>query len=481
MTDPAADAPRNAPRTRRLAMGALLLAATLALGAAARLARPPETRVRTGHAGDEIVALEAHLDRSSVLQNGDGLVRVELVLRGRDAAQRPGVGLAPTDLVVVLDRSGSMEGQPLETAKGAVRELVSQLAAGDRFALVSYASDASVDVRLEAVGAESRARWLARIDVLAAGGGTHMAGGLDAAHALVAAEQRAGRAPRVIVLSDGLANQGDYSLDGLRARAGRARGGEYVLSSVGIGGGFDETVMSALADAGAGNFYYLPDFERLAGVFRDEFAAARETIARGLAVRVAPAGGARLESASGYPLASAGDGALAFRPGDLFAGQERRVWLTFRAPTGSAGEVALGALSVEFTTLGGETRRVALAELPRVACVADDDAYYASFDAGAYNRANVTDALGALKQRVARKVAEGRQDEALAEVEAWRAKSSAEQERALGSVSADEMRELDALADAVASPAAARPEERNRLGKSLLESGRDAQRAGAKR
>ena len=61
--------------------------------------------------------------------------------------------------------------------------------------------------------------------------------------------------------------------------------GEYVLSAVGVGQDFDETLMSALADAGTGNFYYLPDARELAGIFAGEFASARETVARGLRVR----------------------------------------------------------------------------------------------------------------------------------------------------------------------------------------------------
>ena len=474
------DPPPARPRGRRAALVASLLVATVALGAAARLAsRPDPTSPPPAASADGVVSIAAALDRSSVLAGGDGLVRVELVLRGRegDGVDAPRVG---SDLVVVLDRSGSMQGQPLETALGAVRELIAGLADGDRFALVSYASDASLDIPLEAARAAARARWSQQLAGVSANGGTDMASGLDRAHAVLAAAERAGRAPRVIVLSDGLANQGDYSLAGLRSRAGRALAGEYVLSSVGIGSGFDETVMSALADAGTGNFYYLPDPSRLAGVFADEFAAARETVARALSVRVAPAPGVRVASAAGYPLEALRDGAVRFHPGDLFAGQERRIWLALHAPTGSVGELALGGLGVEFATPDGERHRVSLETLPALACVADDDAYYASFEADLYRRANRNESLGALKQRVAKKLAAGRQEEAVAELDAYRARNAAEQLRALGYVDGDEARAVADLRDAVAAPSAAEPEVRKRLGKELLESGRDDQRAGAK-
>ena len=463
---------------RRAALLALLLAVTIAAGGAARrVAVPDPTPLRiTG--GNGAVALTAELDRSAVLRGSDGLVRMELVLRGAAGAQQ--AARVPTDLVVVLDRSGSMDGAPIATALAAVRELVAGLADGDRFALVSYASDARIDIPLEAASGAARERWERAISAIAADGGTNTAGGLDLGHALLAEAGHARAVPRLIVLSDGHANEGDYSLEGLRARAARARTGEYVLSAVGIGNGFDEAVMSALADAGTGNFYYLPDVEKLAGIFADEFAAARETVARALGVWIAPAAGVVVASAGGYPLESDGGG-VRFHPGDLFAGQERRIWLTLHAPTSATGAVALGELSLDYSTPDGDRARVAAAQLPRLVCVLGEDEYYASFDSERYQRAELRESVGALKQRIAEKVAAGRQEEAVAELDAYQARSGSEQLRALGYAIPDQERAVDELRAQVSSPAASAPEVRARLGKELLESGRDDQRAGAKR
>jgi Ca-activated chloride channel homolog len=475
MTDPT---PRR-PLHRRAVVFGLLLAATLAFGAAARRASLPDPTPPRITNGNGAVAVTAGLDRGAVLRGSDGLVRVELALRGGAGATRDSVRVA-TDLVVVLDRSGSMSGEPIATALAALRELCAGLADGDRFALVSYASDARIDVALEAASGAARDRWELRIAEIAANGGTAMSSGLDLGHAVLAEAEHAGRVGRLIVLSDGHANEGDYSLEGLRARAGRARARQYVLSSVGIGDGFDETVMSALADAGGGNFHYLPDATRLAGVFANEFAAARETVARGLAVRIAPGAGVSVATAGGYPLEAA-DGRITFRPGDLFAGQERRIWLTLHAPTAQLGDVALGGVEVEFAATDGERQRVALAALPALHCVADDAAFTASFDAERYQRADRTDAIGALKQSVARKVAAGRQAEAVSEVDEFRKRNELKQLETLGYFDGSASRALDALSNQVAAPAAASPEGASRLGKELLESGRDDQRAGAKK
>jgi hypothetical protein len=98
----------------RAALVALLLAGTLALGAAARLAGTTDPTPLRRSASGSVVSLAAGLDRGSVLAGSDGLVRVELVLRGREG-QDAAAPRVPTDLVVVVDRSGSMQGGPCAT------------------------------------------------------------------------------------------------------------------------------------------------------------------------------------------------------------------------------------------------------------------------------------------------------------------------------------------------------------------------------
>jgi Ca-activated chloride channel family protein len=300
----------NANPTRRrgrVLLVCALLVATLTGGLAARRATGPDP-LATGGGGPlhlaapagHPVRFHAQLDRGSVLQGSDGLVRMELVMAGEER-QETSSPRVPTDLVVILDRSGSMQGEALRFAKAAVAELVSRLGDEDRFALVTYANGASMTLPLAEASGAARGRWLAAVEAIRADGGTNMASGIDLANRAIGSARQPGRATRLILLSDGHANQGDHSLEGLRARAARAVAGEWVLSAVGVGQGFDENVMSAIADAGTGNFYYLPHIRELAGVFDDEFAAARETVASALAVGFELEEGVELVEAAGYP------------------------------------------------------------------------------------------------------------------------------------------------------------------------------------
>jgi Ca-activated chloride channel family protein len=478
------------PVRARSVLLAALLALTLAAGVAARIvtepAKPrpgddPVDLTTSSRSGD--VQLAATLDRGSVLAGSDGTLRVELVIGADEAPFGGGQGDAtriPTDLVVILDRSGSMRGQPLEFAKAAVHELLDQLGPADRFGLVTYATGAEVAIALSPASSAAKQTFGHAVRGLHANGGTNMARGMDLAHDMLTGTRRVGRSPRVILISDGHANQGDHSVEGLRRRAGRAVSAEYVLSSAGVGQGFDETVMSSISDAGTGNFYYLPDARELAGVFADEFASARERVARALEVLLQPGDGIQVVDAAGLPLAKHQDG-VRFHPGDLFAGQERRIFVTLRAPTHAVGELHPGRVSLAFTDAEGVRRQLSVDSLPRISCVAAEQEYFASFDDAVYRRAGSAEGIGALKQQVAEQLKAGRVYEARSAISGFYQSMQEEQLNALGYVVADDLDEVERLRSEVAKPSAAEPEVQRRLGKELLEAGRDARRVGSKR
>ncbi|MBW2273979.1 MAG: VWA domain-containing protein [Deltaproteobacteria bacterium] len=478
---PASGGQGDSTTSRRAAILVALFALTLSAAWAAQRseATPTPTGPVVVKASQAGIHFSGQLDRSSVLESGDGIVKMELVL-GADPREAVGGLQVPTDLVVILDRSGSMQGEPMAHAKASVRELISQLADGDRLAVVTYSAGAELAIPLSRANGEARERWNHAVDAIAVGGGTNMARGLDLATQTVSGQREAGRSVRLILLSDGHANQGDHSREGLRARAARAIAGEYVLSTVGVGHGFDESLMTALADAGTGNFYYVQRGGDLAKVFAGEFASARETVASALAVAINTAPGVQVVDAAGYPLERNGSRVL-FRPGSLFAGQERRIWLTLRAPTDHLGELDLGDFSLAFSE-AGERRVISFDSSPRLTCVRDETDYYASMDDDAWARSVIEDEYNELKQRVSGAIQAGKEDVAKAAISSFRAKQSAinvhvkskDVEEQLG-----ELRHFESEVDAAFAPSASRAA-RSAASKKLQAEGYDGRRAGAK-
>jgi Ca-activated chloride channel family protein len=472
---------RKLDRKRAWSILAVLVTATLAIGAAHRH-HAFSRIVSTGTTGtaatsaDGNVTLRANLDRTAVMEGEDGLVRMELVLQAH--AGENALPQRPTDLVVVLDRSGSMNGGKIRDARAAVKQLISQLAPEDRFALVTFSSSATVAVPFAYATPQARDGWNRSVDDIFASGGTYMGRGLQLGLATLEGAQASGRSPRAILISDGLAAEPH---DILRAHAIRTATAEVPLSAVGVGADFDENLMSALADAGTGNYYYLRDANELASVFAAEFATARETVASAVSVSLEPGTGVAVVDAAGYPIVRDGSAAT-FQPGTLFAGQERRVWITLRVPTDAAAEHGVGVVRVRYRR-DGELHQLALNDFPTIACVRDPDRFFASVDSEVWEQSVIVEEYNQLRQSVAGMVAGGREAEAEEEIDRFldrnatmnRAMASprvASQIDAAGKLKAD-------IAEAFRGDDA--PKKQNLLGKSLHAEGTLERRAGSRK
>lgn len=470
----------------QLVIAGVLVVGTALAGAAARGtgagSAAPRGNGRTAFAApaNGPVRFSGQLDRTSVLAGHDGLVRMELVMSAaaEELARR---ARRPTDVVIILDRSGSMANDKIEHARAAVRELIQQLTANDRFALVTYSDDAVVAIPLAPVSETTRNAWLIQVASIETDGGTNMARGLDVGLDLIDRARADGRTPHVVLISDGLANQGDASHEGLVRRARRAAQGEYMLTTVGVGLDFNEYLMNGLADAGTGNYYYLRDATELSSVFAREFDAARSTVAAGLAVQIDPATGVHVVDAAGYPLEMQGN-RVVFRPGSLFAGQERRVWVTLAVPQQTVGEYDVGRFSLAYNR-GGERHELAIADVPRVACVQGEEEFYRGVDVSAWGRSVVVDAYNKMQAEVARAVKEGRRDEALRRVRQFKDENGALNAKLRSAPVAEQLLSADQLEADVAGAFEGVGQEarQNELSKGFSLHAVDGRRAGSKK
>ena len=431
-----------------------LLALTIGLGAA-RVAPHASLTAGGNSQGGELalrfqapgggnVGFSGQLDKTAVLAGGDGLVRIELAIRG-EAAPGGEVERMPSDLVVVLDQSGSMAGEKIAHARAAIRQLISALGPEDRFALVSYSFRAQNTIPLSAVSDRTRESWSAIVDGISIGGGTNLSSGLDLGLGIVDGSRLGGRIPRMILISDGLANQGDVSLSGLRARARRAAVGEYTLTTIGVGSDFDEQLMATLADAGTGNYYYIQGGSDLAKIFSDEFETARESIARGLAVSIRPTAGVEVVDAAGYPLERGVEGETVFRPGALFAGQDRRIWVTLRTRWSSQGIRELGRFTLDYTE-GDQRKSLRFSDAPRVALVVDEGSFYASVDQESWSRSVIVDQYNDLRRNVAAELKAGDAVAASQRIELFRENTEQMNARIRSQEVEAQLRELEGLA-----------------------------------
>jgi Ca-activated chloride channel family protein len=299
-------------------------------------------------------------------------------------------------------------------------------------------------IPLSEVSASAKDGWRGVVNGISPNGGTNLASGLDMGLGIVDGSEVRGRVPRVILISDGLANQGDTSLSGLRNRARRAALGEYTLTTIGVGDDFDEQLLATLADAGTGNYYYIESGADLAKIFSDEFETARESVARGLAVVIHPADGVEVIDAAGYPLERGAQGETVFRPGTLFAGQDRRIWVTLQTRWNSQGTRELARFGLDYSE-GEKRKSLRFSEAPQIATVVDEGAYYASVDPESWSRAVIVDQYNDLRRKVAWELKKGDAAAAKMRVEAFRDETERMNARIQSPAVSQQLKELEEL------------------------------------
>jgi uncharacterized membrane protein len=164
-------------------------------------------------------------------------------------------------LALVIDRSGSMTGLPIEMAKQAAKASVDVLDGEDLVEVIVF--DAAPVRVVPLMPAGDHAGIEAAISRIQPGGGTDFFPALDAAQK----DLRAAAAPKkhVILLTDGQA-----PAEHLRDLVVSMAANGITVTAVGLGAGVDAGMLKMLSDAGNGRFYEVHDPEQLPKIFRAE-------------------------------------------------------------------------------------------------------------------------------------------------------------------------------------------------------------------
>ncbi len=413
----------NRPRLKSVILIMALIVATgaaMAYGARDKKISPPPPATISGSGP---LTISGHLVQTHVLKGSPGRVGLELVLSAASGPERHSTGGPGIDLVVVLDRSGSMQGAKLEFARRSLLDLIAGLTERDRLALFSYSDTVHQHSDLLAVTAAGRRTLQYEVSAIQANGATNIGGGLRAGIDLIAAAGRPGHPGRVILISDGLANRGVTDPEALGRLAAAAAGKEFAVSTVGVGADFNEFLMTRIADQGAGAYYYLDNPAAFAETFQREFLAVKSTAAAGIALTLSLPPGVRIVAASGYPVTMNGETAL-FHPGSLRFGETRRLFLTLGVPTGEEARFALGRITARYRH-DGEVHEVFMENAFTIACVEDEERVISSIDRPLWERQVLSDDYNRLKQEVAAEISAGRADAAHQRISAYKGRQSA--------------------------------------------------------
>ncbi len=285
-----------------------------------------------------MLELNIHFDQPDLPAEGE--YRRHLLARVTPPQQEQTDDVAPLDLALVIDASGSMHGPPLDAAKQAAATLAQELDASTRLTVVSFANDVVVHADAVPLDDRGRAEVLAMLASLEPRGSTDLhAGWLTGCTLLAEAEDAHGRRRHVVVLSDGCANQGVVEPEqlGQQARAQLDRG--VTTSGVGVGDHYSPTQLSALAEHGGGALHDAVGAAEIVEILLGEVRSLGDVVAEDLELVVTVPRGVRVAELSGSPSVFDGE-RLQVRLGSIRASRPREVVVRV------GGDAGYGALPI---------------------------------------------------------------------------------------------------------------------------------------
>lgn len=184
------------------------------------------------------------------------------------------------NLAIVIDRSGSMSGHPLEEAKACAIMMIEQMHPSDRVAVVTYDNEAELVV--PSTLCARKEEIISRIRRVSSGGMTALHAGWLLGAEEVAKNKTENSLNRVLLLSDGGANEGITDTNQIKSQCAQLADAGITTSTYGLGHHFNETLMIQMASSGLGQGYYGETADDLADTFKEEFALLLNTVATNL-------------------------------------------------------------------------------------------------------------------------------------------------------------------------------------------------------
>lgn len=326
----------------------MLRHAAAALGLAALLS--PAFPLSPARAAE--IKVEAELGQS-VLQTGKkGHVYLRLSLKALAARTER---RTPVNVALVLDRSGSMQGDRIAAAREAARMALDRLGSDDIVALVAYNHNVDVLQPAARLGASHDSLKRA-IDRLRADGTTALYAGVAEGGRQVKASRSDAKVNRVILMSDGLANVGPSTPREL-GELGRELGSQGIsVTTIGLGLDYNEDLMQRLAGASDGNHAFAEKPADLVRIFNSEFGDALSVYAQDLTIIIECKLGFRPIRVLGRE-SDIDANRITLKLNQLQAANERYVVVELEQPeTGSDSEADVADISVDYLDLDTNAR-----------------------------------------------------------------------------------------------------------------------------
>jgi len=301
------------------------------------------------------IGLDVAMGSPYVLADNKSVAYVRINMTGfelEDADKR-----TPVNLAIILDKSGSMNGEKIAQAKHAARNAVKRLGPNDIVSIVTY--DSTVHVLVPATKLSDKQAVLNAIDRINANGSTALFGGISKGAHEVRKFLEVERVNRVILLSDGLANVGPSS-PGELGELGRSLGSEGIsVTTIGLGLDYNEDLMTQLAMKSDGNHMFAENAKDIENAFARELGDVLSVVAKDVEIELDCADGIRPIRILGREGEIFGT-KVRLSMNQLYSGQHKYVIVEVEIPPTENGiERSVGSVGISYRNLGtGTTDRL---------------------------------------------------------------------------------------------------------------------------
>ena len=237
---------------------------------------------------------------------------------------------SPLNLSIVIDRSGSMQGDKIMYALEAAKHMVDKLTANDFVSIVMY--DQAIKVVQPTTPVIDKELIKTKIDQITTRGSTNLWGGTEKGYEEVKRNYKNNYINRVLLISDGLANAGITDTAFIKSNVQQYKDEEGItLSTFGVGLDYNEVLMTEMAEAGSGNYYFISTADKMTTLFEKELNSLQNVAAQNsvLLIKIPPP--VKLEKVFAFKYEYRDDQVIInFR--DLFSEEVKGILLKFKIP-----------------------------------------------------------------------------------------------------------------------------------------------------
>ncbi len=264
-------------------------------------------------------------------------------------ASRPARGVQ-----ICLDISGSMEGAPLAAAKESILKLIDRLDKKDTFGMVIFDDTAKVAVPTKPLIDHDIAQLKKAIRKIQTGGSTDISAGFTLAMREASRTKLEG-GTSLLLISDGHANAGERDPQFFADVAAKSATEKITSASIGLGNGYDETILEAIAQGGGGAHRFAADIDEAVGAIAAEVDDLLDKVIVNCVLRFCPnslaKGHPKIEMLQRLPhWMDKQDYVLQL--GDLYGGENRRFIILVDVPgIADLGLCKIADVTIEYTDL----------------------------------------------------------------------------------------------------------------------------------